>query len=50
MNYKWTDDTKNTLEFTDSNGQKMFVPVDKGNRDYQDYLEWVAKGNTAESA
>tara|TARA_R100000231_G_C5308145_1_gene159592 strand:- start:1 stop:153 length:153 start_codon:yes stop_codon:yes gene_type:complete len=50
MNYKWTDDTKNTLEFTDSSGQKMFVPVDQGNREYQDYLEWVAEGNTAESA
>tara|TARA_R100001224_G_scaffold74117_1_gene45512 strand:+ start:1144 stop:1326 length:183 start_codon:yes stop_codon:yes gene_type:complete len=25
-------------------------PFDEGNRDYQDYLEWVAEGNTAEAA
>ena len=23
---------------------------DEGNKDYQDYLEWVAEGNTAEAA
>ena len=50
MSYKWTDDTKNTLESTDSNGKKMFVPVDQGNRDYQDYLKWVDEGGVAESA
>ena len=24
-----------------------FIPKDKSNRDYQEYLEWVAKGNKA---
>ena len=27
-----------------------FIPLDNDNRDYQQYLEWVAEGNTAEEA
>ena len=27
-----------------------FIPFDLGNRDYQEYLEWVADGNTPEEA
>jgi len=26
------------------------IPFDPDNRDYQEYLEWVAEGNTAEAA
>jgi len=26
------------------------IPKDLGNRNYQEYLEWVAEGNTAEAA
>ena len=26
------------------------IPLDKANTDYQEYLEWVAKGNTPEEA
>jgi len=26
------------------------IPFDPGNTDYQEYLEWVAAGNTAEAA
>ena len=26
------------------------IPFDPANTDYQDYLEWVAAGNTAEAA
>ena len=27
-----------------------YIPFSKGNTDYQEYLAWVAKGNTAEAA
>ena len=27
-----------------------FIPFSTGNRDYQDYLAWVADGNTADPA
>ena len=26
------------------------IPIDPNNKDYQDYLTWVAEGNTAEIA
>ena len=26
------------------------IPFDAGNRDYQEYLKWIAEGNTPEDA
>tara|TARA_R100001086_G_scaffold99863_1_gene49943 strand:- start:254 stop:436 length:183 start_codon:yes stop_codon:yes gene_type:complete len=28
----------------------LYIPKAEGNTDYQEYLEWVAAGNTAEAA
>ena len=30
------------------NKQKMSIPFDNDNTDYQEYLKWVAEGNTAD--
>ena len=31
-------------------GVEFYIPPDSGNRHWQEYLEWVAEGNTAEAA
>ena len=31
-------------------GRCLSIPFDETNTDYQDYLAWVAEGNTAEAA
>ena len=38
---KLTSDTNNTVKI---------IPFAPGNTDYQEYLEWVAEGNTADPA
>ena len=37
------------VEYTDETNRVKIIPFDEANRDYQEYLEWVAKGNTAEA-
>ena len=50
VNYKlMTDIITGNIELvkrTDASGLITFVPFDDANTDYQEYLEWVAEGNT----
>jgi len=32
------------------NADNALIPMVNGNRDYQEYLEWIAEGNTPEEA
>ena len=38
------------VQRTTSEGVISTIPFTQGNKDYQEYLEWVAKGNTAQAA
>ena len=46
MTYKLLQDPKTVLRKADN----IFIPFDEANTDYQEYLAWVAEGNTAEAA
>ena len=48
LNREGNQDTVIKIDSTKS--QKTFIPFDKANTDYQEYLDWVAEGNTAEAA
>ena len=46
MTYKLLQDPKTVLRKADN----IFIPFDEANTDYQEYLVWVAEGNTPEEA
>ncbi|QLF88127.1 hypothetical protein Venkman_gp52 [Methylophilales phage Venkman EXVC282S] len=37
-----------TVENEDGETITMSIPLDEDNRDYQEYLEWIAEGKTPE--
>jgi hypothetical protein len=45
-NMEGVDSTTTILRKEDN----AFIPIDEANTDYQEYLAWVAEGNTAEAA
>jgi hypothetical protein len=44
------DGILHNIEKTSLLGTKIIIPLDEANTDYQEYLEWVADGNTPEEA
>ena len=46
---KETADDKIVIKILDS-GKRWFIPKSEGNTSYQEYLAWVAEGNTPEPA
>ena len=45
-----TYDGLRQLHMIDENNKTWLIPKSEGNTDYQEYLEWVAEGNTPEEA
>ena len=51
MQYKLHNcDTTGKLVAVSIIGQTISIPINPENRDYQEYLAWVAEGNTPEAA
>ena len=54
---KWNRDTNqydvvgvSAYILTTTGGEKLTVPLDEANTDYQEILKWVEEGNTIEEA
>ena len=59
MNYKLIKDPlsneiymvkKTSVDSVTGQTNKLFIPFAEANTDYQEYLMWVAEGNTADPA
>ena len=54
INYKLLKENKDgaipAIQVTKEDGTIWSVPFDEANTDYQEYLEWVAEGNTPDPA
>jgi hypothetical protein len=44
--YKLTHNSNTVTRLADN----AFIPADNGNRDYREYQEWLAAGNTPQAA
>ena len=50
INSIFPDGSTNQTSIIKRKIDNVFIPCDPANTDYQEYLEWVAAGNTAEPA
>ena len=41
---------QNGIKKIEDTGQIWCIPIHEDNKDYQEYLKWVAEGNTPEAA
>jgi hypothetical protein len=47
--YSW-ESQPSTVILTKQDGSQHCIPFEPANRDYQEYLKWLAEGNTPEPA
>ena len=50
MDGKTVASTTQDILYKEDGVVKLAIPKDEANTDYQEYLEWVSKGNTPEEA
>jgi hypothetical protein len=50
MSYQLCNDMGGNLCAIKRLSDSAFIPLDESNSDYQEYLEWVAEGNTPDPA
>jgi hypothetical protein len=44
------DPTTNNIDVVKRIADNAFIPFDEANTDYQEYLKWLAEGNTPDPA